>query len=355
MAKEWYLLKTPHVQLSGYESDALNDFAQEGFDEILDSGIAVDVELCNYDLSECKQIRAVILNNVQDTKLKSLVRNILLPIGTCKAGMYIKYKDRYWIITGLVDDNGMYEKGVMALCNHLLTWLNDKNEVVQRWVNANSASQYNNGESWEKLYFVRTGQLLLVMPDDDECVKLCTGMRFIIDRRCKVYEKNFSDSVQCDTSNSVITYEITRADSVLYDYQDSGCQEIMAYQDEQHEDDGYYVIDGKGYWLCKKPDDKDKTTFLSSKIEYDSLEVYNGIDGSVFVSKFYDENGNEVSVTPIWNIECKFTDQLTVEYIDNAICISVDNKRLINKSFKLSLSADGYETVSETVTIAAFL
>lgn len=54
MAKEWYLLKTPHDQLSGFEDDALNDFAQEGFEEALDSSIAVDIELCNYDLSNDK-------------------------------------------------------------------------------------------------------------------------------------------------------------------------------------------------------------------------------------------------------------------------------------------------------------
>lgn len=36
-------------------------------------------------------------------------------------------------------------------------------------------------------------------------------------------------------------------DNVIYDYQDSGHSEFMAYQDEQHETDGYYVVDGKGF------------------------------------------------------------------------------------------------------------
>ena len=41
MAKEWYLLKSPHSQLSGFEDDALYDFAQEGFQEALDYAIMI--------------------------------------------------------------------------------------------------------------------------------------------------------------------------------------------------------------------------------------------------------------------------------------------------------------------------
>lgn len=355
MAKEWYLMKSPYAELSGFESDAFNDFAQEGFAEVLESEMAVDVELCNYDLSECKPIRAVIQDKLQDTKLKSLNRLLLVPIGTCKAGMYIKYKDRYWLIVGLVDDNKVYEKAVMTLCNYQLTWINTSNQIVQRWANVTSASQYNNGETSNQNLIIRTDQLLVLTPDDDECLLLSSGDRFIIDRRCKIYEKSFDDSVVSDTSNSVITYHVTRSDSVFYNYQDSGHFEFLATQDEQHEKDGYYVVDGKGYWLCMEPYAEDKNVVLSSKIEYDSLEIFNGLEPSVFIAKFYDANGNEVNVVPQWNINCDFADQLEIEYIDNAISIFVNSKSLINKSFELALSAEGYETVSVMVTIKAFI
>lgn len=355
MSREWYLLKSPHSQISGYESDALNDFAEEGFEEALENDIAVDVELCNYDLSDRIPIRAIIQDNVQDTKLKTLSRQMLVPIGTCKAGMYVKYKNRYWIIVGLVDNNTMYEKAVLSLCNYLLTWLNSNGEIVQRWVSATSASQYNNGETGVKYYFIRTDQLMIITPDDNECLLLNTGTRFIIDKRCKVYEKAFDNNVVCDTSKSVITYEFTRADSVLYDYQDSGHFEFMAYQDEQHENDGYYVIDGHGYWLCDIPNANDKTAVLSCSIECDSNDIYNSLEAGIFTAKFYDSEGNKVIATPKWNVVCDFADDLNIEYVDNSICISADNKKLINKSFELSLSAEGYKTVTITVTIRAFM
>lgn len=354
MAEEWYLMKSPHDQVSGYESEAFDDFAQEGFLEALETSFAVDVVLYNYDLTIGKKIRAVVQNNVQDTRLKTLNRQILVPIGTCKAGMYVLYKNRYWLIIGLVDDDMIYEKAVMTLCNYKLTWINDEGVILQRWCNVSSASQYNNGETSNQFYRVRSDQLLILTPDDDESLMINTGTRFIIDRRCDVYEKRFNNDVTCDTSNDVIVYKLTRADSVLFDYTNSGHFEFMAYEDEQHADDGYYVVDGKGYWLCEKPKDN-KRIISSSKIECDSPEIYNGLEPTIFTARFYDEGGCEVSRYPQWDVDCDFADKLFIEYVDNSICISIDSKECINKSFNLLLSADGYETVSISVIIRAFI
>ena len=358
MATEWYLMTTPHDQVSGYESEALDDFAEEGFAEILDSDLAEDVVLCNYDLSECQSIRTVVQNNVANTQLQSITRQFLLPIGTCKAGMYIKYKDRYWLITGFVDNNKMYEKAVAILCNYLLSWLNKENKPVQRWISATSASQYNNGETSSKYYYLRSDQLLIFMPDDDESLMINSMNRFIIDKRCKLYEQGFTDDVTIDVSKDVITYRLTRSDSVLYDYQDSGVYQFMVTQDEQHTDDGYYVIDGKGYWLCGKATSPLPTTSsepLTSKIISESDEIYNQLEPTAFLAKFYGENGEEVNISPQWNIICDFEDELTIGEDGQFICISSNNNKLINKKFVLSLSAENYETVTKTITIRAFV
>ena len=83
--------------------------------------------------------------------------------------------------------------------------------------------------------------------------------------------------------------------------------------------------------------------------------IYSGLEPSVFISKFYDSEGNETDITPQWEINCDFVDSLSVEYVGNSICISVDNNKLINKSFELSLFADGYERATITVKIKAFM
>ena len=182
------------------------------------------------------------------------------------------------------------------------------------------------------------------------------NMRFVIDRRCKIYEKQISEDVTKDTSFPLITYDITRVDSVLYDYQGSGLFEFMVTQDEQHETDGYYVIDGKGYWLCYEPAEKEEEHKLTCKIIYDDDVVYYDLEPAVFIAKFYNESGEEVSgVTSEWLITGEQNELLDVTNIGNDIEIEANNKKLLNKSFTLSLSADGYEPDTVIFTVRAFL
>lgn len=255
----------------------------------------------------------------------------------------------------------MYEKSILSICNHLLTWKNDKGDIIQRWANVQNASQYNNGEEIERFYTVRSDQLLIAIPDDDESLMLRSGVRCIIDKRCKLYEKYFDESVVKDTSKPVLTYSITRVNNVIYDYQDSGHLEFMFDQDEKHEEDGYYVIDGKGYWLCESvetdPDDGGGDIETpTAKIEADSLELLNGIEENVFMAKFYDEHGNEVEAEHEWVLDCDFdSNKLQKTVVDNAIYLYVDDEDLINKTFTLILNAEGFDTVSAQITIRAFI
>lgn len=356
MSKDWYLLSTPYGQLSGFESEALADFAADGFAELTASGVGYDVELYNYDLSICKHAKAIVQNNTAETRLNTMNRQMLFPIGTSKAGMYVKYKNRFWLIVGLVDDNMVYEKAVLIICNHLLSWINANGEIIQRWVHASSAAQYNNGETSTRNYYIRSDQLLVFTPDDDECLLLNSGQRLIIDKRCSVYERGFHSDTTIDTSNPVTVYKITRNDSVLFNYQDSGHSEFMAYQDEQHENDGYYVVNGKGYWLCDIPHvETDETLILSCAIECESDVIYAQLEPGVFTAKAYDDKGNEISIKPMWEITSDIDDDLFVEYIGNSVLISTDNPACANKTFDITLSADGLGSITKTITIRAFL
>lgn len=361
MSTEWYLLKPPYSQISGFEDEVM-DFAKDAFIEALDSPMAINVEYCNADLSIRLPIQAIIQNRVQDTKLNAFTRHLLVPVGTCKAGFYIYYKNRYWLIVGLVDDNGMYEKAVLTLCNWKMTWRNNDGKIIERWANIQSASQYNNGQTSNRFYILRTDQLLICMPDDDECLMLDGGQRFIIDKRIEVYEKGIADDVTTATSYKVITYQITRNDSVLYNYVDSGHYEILVTQDEQHDGDGFYRIGDKGYWLCletehsgiiENPDDSGDDEVVSMKIVYDDDKIYSGLGASEFTAMFYDSDGNVIDGNAEWTINCDFVDKLQVDYINNTICIAVDDLSLLNKSFELFLNND--ENTKLTITIVGLI
>lgn len=355
--QEWYLMNTNHDMVSGFERDDFDNFAGDAFSEVLDSSLADDVEICNYDLSQRMSTRVIMVGNVQDTELNSTQRKMLATIGTCEAGMYVYYKGRYWIITGLVDNNKLYEKAVLSLCNYLLTWQDEQGKIVQRWVSITSASQYNNGETSDLFKFVRSDQLMIVTPFDDECIMIPHRHRFVIDSRCKIYEKGFDESVTEDTSKPLLTYKLTRIDNVIFNYQNSGHSEFMATQDEQHDDDGYYVINGKGYWLCGNSSESDdnKSGVSLCKIECDDPILYCDLEPCVCTARFYDENGDVADIVPTWRINCDFVDELNIEYVENSILISVTDKKLVGKSFEINLSADGYEPDSKDIQIQFFL
>lgn len=353
MAQEWYLMKSPYNQVSGFESESLDEYGSESLNEMLASDIAQDIELYASNLILIKAMRAIVNNRIKDTTLNSLQRQMIVPIGTCKAGMYVKYKNRFWLITNCVDDNGVYEKAILAICNWCLTWINDCGDIVQRWANITSASQYNNGETSTKNYYLRTDQLMVIIPKDKESLVLNQGKRFIIDEKCTLYENDLTASK--DTSKSVITYQLTRADTVLYNFSDSGNFQFIATQDEQQPNDGYYVIGNKGYWLCDEPKIGNKSPILSCSIECDAPEILDGISPTTFTAVFSDISGTKVSAIPIWNIECEFKDKLQITYTENKIIIGTNDSKLINKSFNLSLSAEGYNSDCIEVFIKAFI
>lgn len=345
MAQSWYLLESPHSSVSGFENGDFETPFLEALEEI-----GIDVELYNYDLSECTQIKAIVQNRVQDTKLQSFNRHLIVPIGTCKAGMYVKYQDKYWIITSNIDNNGVYEKAVMTICNWKLEWIGTDGKIVERWCYITSASQYNNGETGMKFYFVRSDQLYITIPDDDESLLIDDRHRFVIDKKCRLYEKSF-DGVDIDTSNLLSTYMLTRSDNVLYDYQGDGVVCFIATQDEQHENDGFYRVDGVGHWLCDIPVSTNTNEPNECSISYESNIIYNGLDESVFTAEF---GGS--SVTAQWSIvNCDFDSELEIVEANNAISISVDNPELNNKSFDLQLTGDGYDTATVTIQIRPFI
>lgn len=355
MASEWYLMNKNRDPTIEFESDDLKNSAGDTFKEVLNSVIGTDVEICNPDLSERIPQRVIIQGNVKDTKLNSMQRYMLSPVGICKAGQYVYYKEHYWLIIGFVDGTILYDKAVLIICNYLLSWINSDNYIVQRWVNVASASQYNNGETSNAFYFIKSDQLMVLTPQDDECLLMKHKQRFIIDKRCIVYEKTIADDVIKDTSNIVNTYELTRLDSVLFDYGNSGHSEFMAYQCEQEDDDGFYRINGSKYWLCNGSIDNiiEKS---NSYIDCEVPIIYNSLEATVFSPKFINSAGDiDDTVMPVWTVNCDFISDLDIEYVGKNIVISANNERLINKEFELILTADGYPNKAISITIQAFL
>ena len=319
--KEWYLLTSDTCPNStgGYENDAFVDYKDDAFQEVLQTDMATSVSLYNSDLSESKEIRCIVQGNTADTQLKSLERIVLVPIGTLKAGMYILFENRYWLVTGYPGNNKIYEKATIILCQYKLRWQDDSGQIIERWANFTSASKYDTGENGNQTIFLTSNNFTVWVPEDDDAFTL-DKKRVFIDRNVK---------------NPTKVFEITRSDDVLYLFGEDhgGILSFIADKTELN-----LEVDRPDLGLCDYkeptplPPDSDETTDLLAVISGKS-NLINGFSRTYSV-EFKDNNGNiKQDVDFTWNVESDFDVQQTIN--GNQIELSVDDESLIGSSFVL--------------------
>ena len=325
--KEWYLLTsdTRPNSIGGYENDAFVDYKEDAFQEALETDVATTVTLYNSDLSEAKDIRCIVQGNTADTQLKSLERTILVPIGTLKAGMYIFFENRYWLVTGYPGNNKIYEKATIILCQYKLRWQNDSGRIIERWANFTSASKYDTGRSGNQTIVLTSNNFTIWIPEDDDSATLDTR-RVFIDR---------------DEVHPTKVFEITRSDDVLYLFgkEHGGILSFIADKDELN-----LEVDRPDLGLCDYkpprplPPEPDETTDLSAVIDGNN-KLKCGFDRDYTV-KFIDSNNevhNEVEFQ--WNIISDF--EVSQNTDGNKITLFVDDENCIGSSFLLQVIVRG--------------
>ena len=330
--KEWYLEHTPPESTSGYESDAISEYGESDFTDILFTDFVKTVTLYNHDLSESKEVRCIVQGNTADTQLKSMERIFLFEIGTVKAGMYIFFENRYWLIDGYPGNNGSYEKAISVLCQYNLRWQNTKGEILERWCSLTSASKYDVGENGNNTILLTSNNYSIKIPYDDEVIEL-EGKRVFIDKR---------------KTNPTKVFKLTRDDDVLYDYGDEyhgSILNLIADKDEFNP-----TSDNQELRICdynsipSTPDAPTTPTeeIVVSIVGFDTIRVGKTKSWSV---EFKDKNGNNVEVDDWkWNIKADFdTSKLARQESDLEIKITAqDDDSLVDESFLLQiLSGDG--------------
>ena len=325
--KDWYLL-TPNTrpnEIGGYENQAFIDYKDDAFQEALTTDIASTVILYNYDLSVSQTIRCIIQGNTADTYLKSMERTILAAIGTLKAGMYIFFENRYWIITGYPGNNGIYEKAALMLCQYKLRWQNDFGDIIERYVNITSASKYDVGRSGNDIIMLASNNFTILTPEDDGSATL-DGRRVFIDR---------------DTKSPTKVFEITRSDDVLYLYGEDhgGMLSFIADRVEFNP-----KVDRPDLGICDYkpprplPPEPDETLDLSAIIDGNN-KLKNGFDRDYSVT-FVDSNKNKIQdVDFSWNVISDF--EVAQKIDGNIITLLVDDENCIGSSFLLQVIVDG--------------
>lgn len=331
--KDWYLMdKTTRPNLlGGYENDAYLDYREDSFAETLQTNIATTVDLYSSDLSECKRIRCVIQGRMGDTQLKTLERIGLFLIGTVRAGMYIYYQDRYWLITGYPDNNGTYEKATLSLCQCKIKWQNDEGKIIERWCNGTSASKYDTGRTGNQYIILTSNNFTILLPDDDDTATL-DNKRVFIDR---------------NIHNPKKVFQITRSDDILYLFGEThgGILSFIADKNELDLDH-----DRPDLGICDYIDPNQLSSDVPNKPSTGNItgSISGNSNLKIGIPRYYTvsfrKNGAEISLSSVsfeWKVDSDFpvSQDVTGEH-NETIKLSVSDKNRIGKSFKLQIFAD---------------
>ena len=323
--KEWYLnCPSPNIT-SGYENDALSEYAQDNFTDVLETTFSDTALLFNYSLSESKEIKCVIQGNIANTQLKSMERTILVPIGTLHSGDYIFFEDEYWIVDGRPGNNKSYEKATLKECQYKLRWQKDDGTIIERWVYLTSSSKYDVGENGNNTIVLTSNNYLITIPNDEDSMTL-DGKRVFIDLS-DIPEKVF---------------KITRNDDVLFAHgSHGGTLNLIADKTEFNKE-----TDNQELRLCDYIDSSptpppseptpDETEDLSVTIS-GTTNLRIGVTRT-YTATLSDKDGNAVQWDDTkygWNIASDFDVKQSV--IENKISLTVEDEDFIDSSFILQV------------------
>ena len=320
--KEWYLTNPKPNITSGYENDALSEYAQDNFTDVLETTFSDTALLFNYSLSESKEIKCVIQGNVANTQLKSMERTILVPIGTLHSGDYIFFEDEYWIVDGRPGNNKSYEKATLKECQYKLRWQKDDGTIIERWVYLTSSSKYDVGENGNNTIVLTSNNYLITIPNDEDSMTL-DGKRVFIDLS-DIPEKVF---------------KITRNDDVLFAHgSHGGTLNLIADKTEFNKE-----TDNQELRLCdyidstpptppSEPTTPDETEDLSAKITFKgSQELIIGGSYKTLTGSFVDRDGNTTSDIGVWRKPITI-DELE-PYVDYTITDNILKIKILENDF----------------------
>ena len=239
--------------------------------------------------------------------------------------VYDSIKDEYLICTESFDIDSIHWQGKFTLCNWILKWQNKKGDILEYPCHDINSTQYNSGEQANKQFTIGSSQHMITLPCDENTVILSSPQRFFLDK---------------NTVNPT-SFIVTQNDTTSYNYGKKGLVKVTLYECATNN-----ASDRIDLGICDYIDKETVKTnnandvFVSkSVISYDTLVIKSGGDSQVFIGKFFDNNGNEVTdIIPKWNIICDFKDVLEIDKSGNQISIGIDNdkQRIIRQQQTLS-------------------
>ena len=234
--KDWYL--TDAVTTGGFENDEFYDWRASFENDVLTSFASTEAKVYgNTPYNRPHKIRMLIQNTTADSYNKMLYRLAMFSIGALQCGDLIEADGRWWLVISLVENNGVYSKGMLYYCNVWVNFTSLKTfETVRYPVVVHNATQYNSGERSSDYMTIVSSQRLIYFPCNDETVLLDNDYRFLIDKN--TYHPSVWKIAQIDTEHD--------------NWDGYGLVRCMAVEDElQPTDDVAHMIADNSKWIEK--------------------------------------------------------------------------------------------------------
>ena len=235
--------------------------------------------------------------------------------------------DEYLICTEASNIDNINYQGKFTLCNWILKWQNKDGEILEYPCFDMNSTQYNSGEQSNRNFVIGSSQHMITLPCDKNTVELSTPQRFYLDKA---------------TINPT-SFIVTQNDTTSYNYGKKGLVKVTVYEYPNNP-----ATDRPDLGICDYIDISANEKVCCCKvsksvIEYDTSVIKSGGDSQMFIGKFYDDNGNEITnISPHWTIICDFSEKLIVKEFDNCLSIGIDDDSYIDEEFKL-ICSDGNE------------
>lgn len=242
--------------------------------------------------------------------------------------LYVSNEDYFMICTEVFNINNIHWQGKFTVCNWMLRWQNKNGDILEYPCYNINTTQYNSGESSNRQFTIGSSQHQITLPADENTIVLDTPQRFFLD-------KNLVNPT---------SYIVTQNDTTSYSYGSKGLIKLTLLECATNNDTDRIdlgicdYIDKSDIKTDNTQEDSDENFISRSVISYDTTVIKSGGDPQIFVGRFFDENGTEITITPNWEIICEFKDVLKIEITDNYISIGIDDDRYVDEIFKLTLS-----------------
>jgi len=175
MPSNWYLVNDSYY--SGFEKDIVNDYAVSGFTEILNnSPEAKDIFI------DGVSYKGIIQHLNDNDEIKEL-RKLLVSIDTIiSRGSYIELNGEYFINISDIDNKIFYKSCKIQKCNNTLKWQDENlEEKSTPCILLNGNSSTSDGVDETKYLSLSEDQILIIIPKNNDTIKIQLDDRFIFD------------------------------------------------------------------------------------------------------------------------------------------------------------------------------